>query len=183
MEGPIDVYCLKIAEKLAPVLHKLGHTPNIVTTYSLISSVISLYSLYHGKFLAFVIFSVFGYIFDCTDGYMARKYKMETKFGDFYDHFTDSATNIAWIYIVLQRYGWKAFKPVFFIGLFFFVLMLVYLGCAQTYHNVGPAKESLDIFRIFAFSPDTFKWARYFSCGTAKLFTILAAGYLEYNKK
>ena len=183
MEGPIDIFCLNIAEKLAPFFYKLGHTPNMVTTYSLLSALASLYLLYNGNVFGFVGFSSASYIFDCVDGYMARKYNMITEFGDMYDHFTDFIGFFGTLVVAFFRYGWEKIKPILLILFILGVLMLTYLGCAQQYHNSGSMKETLDFWRILAFSKETHKWARYFSCGTFKLATILAIVYLEYNKK
>lgn len=183
MEGPVDLICLKIVEAIAPVLHSTGHTPNIVTTYSLLAGLASIYFLYAHNIAAFVGLNLVSFILDCTDGYMARRYKMVSKFGDLYDHASDIFVNGLLAYAVYSLYGWTRIAPLFFVGLFLLAGLLFYFGCTQSYHNKGDAEELLDLCRILNFHPETYKWARYFSCGTFKLFTIAAIAYLELSKK
>jgi len=46
--------------------------------------------LYEENQFALSAFSyLISYMFDCWDGYYARKYNMESKFGDYYDHVSD----------------------------------------------------------------------------------------------
>ena len=183
MEGPIDILCLKIAENLAPVFYSLGHTPNIVTTYSLLSGLASIYFLYNHNLLAFIGLNTISYILDCTDGYMARRYKMVTKLGDLYDHASDIFVNGLLAFVVYKLYSWEKIKPFFYIGILLLIGMLFYFGCSQSYHNKGEVSEFLDLCRVLNYNKDTYKWARYFSCGTFKLFTVVAISYLEYSKK
>ena len=60
----------------------------MITTVGFASSLLGSYYLYNYKIWKFVLYT-FAYLCDCMDGYMARKYKLETKFGDYYDHVTD----------------------------------------------------------------------------------------------
>ena len=41
------------------------------------------------------------YIFDCIDGFYARKYNMTTVFGDWYDHISDILINLIYIYDII----------------------------------------------------------------------------------
>lgn len=183
MEGPVDIICLKVAELIAPVFYALGHTPNMVTTYSLVTGLASVYFLYAHNLPAFIGLNIASYIFDCTDGYMARRYKMVSKFGDLYDHLSDITVNGLLAYAVYTIYGWKRIAPLFYLGVALLFGMLFYFGCSQSHHNKGDAEELLDLCRLLNFHPETYKWARYFSCGTFKFFTIAAIAYLELSKK
>ncbi len=181
MEGPLDLVCTGIAEYISPFLYKTGHTPNIVTTYSLACGLGAGYALLQGSLPWFIGLFIAAYIFDCADGYIARRYNLCTKFGDFYDHASDAIKYIFLAYVAFNRYKPSAMIPVFGVGLVFGFLMCIYLGCQQAYYNKGDAKEFLDVFRCLRLSDNTYKWARYFSCATLNLFMIAAIVYLEYT--
>ena len=82
LEGPVDNIVYKLVEYITPTLHKLGFTPNILTSFGNISTIIFAYLMFNNKFKLAAIFFLFAYIFDCLDGYMARSFNMVTKYGD-----------------------------------------------------------------------------------------------------
>ena len=87
--NPFDNLLVDLTNKIDFIFFKLGFTPNILTTFNLIFSLLSLQSLYHkGYFLSITSFLI-AYYFDCADGSYARKYKMISKYGDLYDHILD----------------------------------------------------------------------------------------------
>ena len=86
LENPIDNILIELAEKLNPYFYKLGFNPNGVTTLSLIFGILSCY-FYYLKYYLFSSISMFiSYFFDVMDGNFARRYNMQTQFGDYYDH-------------------------------------------------------------------------------------------------
>jgi hypothetical protein len=87
-ESFINILCYKIVELITPMFYSLGFTPNMITTLSLIPAYYCY--IYLVKKDIKCIFYYFLYmILDYTDGYMARKYKLYSKFGDLYDHGRD----------------------------------------------------------------------------------------------
>ena len=97
-ENPIDHIFLLISESLCPIFYSLNFNANGITTLSLIFGLISIYYLYTGKVIMFMISYIISYFFDCMDGHFARKYNQVTKFGDYYDHITDVIKMISVIY-------------------------------------------------------------------------------------
>ncbi len=186
-EGPIDNVFAWIVERAAPVFKATGHTPNIITTYSLVLGLVAAYNLFRGNMLWFAVASVVSYFMDCADGYVARKYKMTSKFGDLYDHGSDTAINIATATAFYLRYtGQIIWRPVTIAVSAIFativVLMLVHLGCQQRIHNPNnrSTEESLDLLRAACPRSDMIGWTRYFSCGTAKMAMVAVVLYFEY---
>ena len=87
--NPIDVILEKLYSPAMPCLHKMGATPNMLTTVSLISGLYAAKLIWDGKPKQGAVMFLISYLFDCMDGHMARRYKMESHFGDWYDHITD----------------------------------------------------------------------------------------------
>jgi hypothetical protein len=71
---------------VCPFFKKIGFTPNGITTLSLIFGIASAYYLYKGKIYMFALLYTISYFFDVMDGHFARKYKMVSKGGDYYDN-------------------------------------------------------------------------------------------------
>jgi hypothetical protein len=93
-----------IAKKLVDPLYNLGMTPNMVTITSTIFTLSSIYFLHiENKQLA--VFSyIFGYLLDCVDGRMARKYNLGSDIGMALDCVSDNISNlILFIYILSTR--------------------------------------------------------------------------------
>lgn len=85
-ENPIDLLCYRFVQKHLSFYYDLGLTPNHITTFSLLSGLLSAKFIYtDNKFLA-ISFLLLSYYFDNADGALARKYKLYSKFGDYYDH-------------------------------------------------------------------------------------------------
>ena len=82
-----------IATKLVDPLYKIGLTPNIVTALSTVFTFVSILFLHlDKKYLAFLCYLT-GYILDCVDGRMARKYSMGSDFGMALDCVSDNVSN------------------------------------------------------------------------------------------
>jgi phosphatidylglycerophosphate synthase len=98
-----DVFLYYIADCLSPFFKKLNFTPNMFTTLSFITGLLSCYYYYKKKYTLAPIFYIISYWFDTIDGHYARKYNMQTKFGDYYDHITDGIVSI--ILIILAFFN------------------------------------------------------------------------------
>ena len=68
----VNLY-LPLTDFIIPILHKLGFKPNHVTLLSTIATIYSVYC-FHNKSNNCYIFYFIGYLLDCMDGRMARKY-------------------------------------------------------------------------------------------------------------
>jgi len=74
---------------LSPFMRKMGLTPNMLTTISILFSFACAYSIYTQQYAWAGITILMSYLFDVFDGAFAREYKMYSKFGKVYDHFSD----------------------------------------------------------------------------------------------
>lgn len=156
-ENPIDILCGKFSAAVTPVFRGWGWTPNMVTTLSVIASAMAVKSVYQGnQKLAFVVWAILSYLFDCVDGYMARTYDMCTKFGDFYDHFSDWVYFIALFGVAFLVRGLKAeYQPyrMWFFGAIALatVGMMVHMGLQEwVYREDSGADDQGPTLNYFA---------------------------------
>ena len=93
-----------IAKKMVDPLHDLGMTPNMVTLTSTVFTLSSIYFLHIGNKELTVFSYIFGYLLDCVDGRMARKYNLGSNIGMALDCVSDNISNfILFIYILSTR--------------------------------------------------------------------------------
>jgi phosphatidylglycerophosphate synthase len=140
MHNELDVAFYEISDALAVQLRKIdGMTPNIITTIGLLFGVIGLLMLYKNKKIYSIVFLWLYYFSDCLDGLYARKYRMETEFGDYYDHFRD--WSIGTLYGLMICIKLKTFhrRSVFLLWLTVLsVLSMVYMGCQERLFEMYP---------------------------------------------
>ena len=75
---------------IGPFLHeKLGLTPNGITTISLFVAFYIAYSIYIGNYKTAAVLVLVRQVLDSTDGYIARRYGIESEFGAKYDMMVD----------------------------------------------------------------------------------------------
>jgi len=185
-EGPVDIVFLTLTEWITPALHALGHIPNTITTYSLISALGAAYCLWKGFIGAFVGLFLLAYLFDCVDGYMARRYNQITVFGDYYDHISDIIRGFSLLLVIVCKYPLNNVVPVLILLGILVIGMCIYIGCSQKsikLKNSKSQEETLDIFQSLCARDDTIQWAKYFSCGTIHIASIAAIIYLELSQK
>ncbi len=175
-ENIFDIYICKFIDTHLHIFKQLGFTPNMITTLSLFVGCLSGYMIYNKKYkLAGILFFV-AYYLDCVDGKFARKYNMVTKFGDYYDHFSDIFKLLFVVYF-LYKDNYQQFKTFGIIIVLLTILCLYQMGCQQSiYSEKEKIKESptLDLFKpshkkCIINIHDT----KYFGCGTAFVFTSL----------
>ena len=83
-----------ISNVFVPIIYKLGFTPNLVTTITLILRIIVIYNFYYKKnFMLIIILFFISWITDGMDGQLARNYNMKSKFGEIYDVTVDLRRN------------------------------------------------------------------------------------------
>ena len=102
-EDIIDNRFYKWSDDLCPFFKKLNFTPNMITTLGLFSSLIMIYLILVEQCEIAAIFFILGYFFDCADGCYARKYKMTSKFGDYYEHIVDWIRNVAVVIMIVFK--------------------------------------------------------------------------------
>ena len=174
VENPIDNLILTMIESLLDPMYKLGITANMLTLMGLLLRLWSLSGLFSGDKIAFLIGGILGYVFDCIDGHYARKYKMTSKFGDFFDHSSDILFQAGLIYYLCCFSDLKdscAFWPVIILYILFGIALNVHMGCQQKIYN-GKA-ESLNCLISLCPNVDWINITKYFGCGTFMTFSIL----------
>lgn len=104
-----------ISDTLLGPLRYIGITPNMVTYFSFIFTLISCYFLIFNNNYS-ILFYFLGYLFDCIDGRMARKYEMTSIYGVMIDQVTDIVSNffIFTILVVKEIYMSKSLLKKFF---------------------------------------------------------------------
>ena len=176
-EGPFDIAFITIAEKLNPLFKKLNFTPNGITTLSVIFKLITLYSFYYNKYYISAISLLLAYLFDCCDGSYARKYNMESVFGDLYDHINDLLFGLTLFFLIIFKDIPKKIKYSFLTMLFVLVIgFIFYVMCSESYINENKIKKfsSLDLFNFFkGNTKQCLKISKYLSSGTLIIFIVI----------
>ena len=88
-DNPIDNIFYDFVDPTLPIFHNMNFTPNGITTLGLLFGLAACCSLYNKQFVPFAIMYLISYYLDFMDGAYARKYKMTSEFGDWYDHIKD----------------------------------------------------------------------------------------------
>jgi len=174
-ENPIDYLIInQLCEPISEYIHEYypNVTPNMITFIGLICGLLSILCLFHNFYVfAFILFWI-GYILDCLDGYYARKFKMQTKFGDYFDHIRDYIVNTLIVFVILS----KLRKNEQFIFIFLFIIiftgMNMHVACQNNetsilsgMSKICPEKEYLYILK-------------HLGCGSYMLFISLSFLYL-----
>lgn len=182
LDNPVDNLFVAVASAMEPALKQMGHTPNVLTTYSFGSGVLALVALSKDNIPAFAVLWLLQIFWDCADGHFARRYGMTSKLGDAYDHFTDIATMLALIVLVYRKYD---VPPAMLVA--FAVVMginFVHLGCQQK-HLKSPSRELLDTLQPACPDTSLLRWTRYLSHGTMHVLIVLGVVLFDarYKKK
>lgn len=97
--------------------------PNVITSYRLFIDPVILYFIISGKEKLFAIFLVINLLTDVLDGYIARKYHMETEIGAKLDGFADNFTYVL-AFIGLFVFKMDELRP-HLVSFIIFIIMLV----------------------------------------------------------
>ena len=165
---------------------KIKFTPNLITTLSLITGIISIIFLYKFNVIGFIIFFILQYFFDVMDGYFARKYNMISKFGDYYDHIKDQIIVILLVIILITKY--KIFRnPILvLIYIILYIGMFFQYSCQEKYY--AQKKESLNLefekLKKYCFTkPEKImRISRYLSSSTLVIYSCIVVIYLKYTQ-
>lgn len=101
LDNPIDVQIYEFCEFTSDWFYNHGFTPNMITTIGNVFRIVVLWLIWNGRFLLAAALWFISYYFDCLDGYVARKYKMTSKFGSLYDHVSDGVFGSSIIALLL----------------------------------------------------------------------------------
>jgi len=179
LENPIDNVLIDISDKMSNFHKSLNFTPNTLTTFSLLFGLLSGAFFYKNyKILASLLFFI-SYFYDCADGFYARKYKMVSKFGDYYDHIVDMTKMTLIVSLMLYKDANK-FLTIFPILLIIGFIMLMHMGCQEEMYSEEHECASLSLLKkICTHDPEnTMKITKYFTCGTfVIIFCFVIATY------
>ncbi len=174
MENPFDDIILGSCDGQLEILYRMGFTPNLLTLIGVIFRIWSIWSLFNGNKLFFLIGGIIGYYFDCLDGHFARRYDMCTQFGDIFDHLSDTLFQVGILYYLLVKSKLphsKFFIPIVILYVCFALLLFCHMGCQQQ-HTELDFSESLDHLQHLCPDKEWIYWTRYFGCGTAMIFSL-----------
>ena len=185
-ENFIDNYLIDICEYMSSYIHKLGITPNIITTLSLICGLSAAALLYNKYYYSACVLWIVSYYLDNLDGYIARKYNQTSKIGDYYDHIADSIKFLTALFVLYKLNSHK-FYEVSIVLFIFLMLMMGHLGCQERYYNknesdsLGFTKQMCPVnsFKIKTV-PDAINITKYFGCGTFNLMIVLSFLYYKF---
>jgi len=108
-----------LANKLTTPMKEIGLTPNMVTFLSTCCTLLAVYFIYKDNLPYAATAYLIGYLLDCVDGKMARKYNMTSKYGMALDLVSDNVTNFILLTVIIYKHGYfNWFVPCIFIMTF-----------------------------------------------------------------
>lgn len=177
-EGIIDQFIVKyIAFNILPSLKKANITPNMVTTFSLIISCISIWNIHKDKYIIGSLLFLIRYILDCIDGPLARYTKTVTKFGDVYDHVVDLGTVIAFFIVAFT----KKYSKKFYIGciILFITTFIHHSIIAQ--RNTHQSDFISSMLQFIPIDANKFYWTQYLSTDITIVYMCIGILFLNKN--
>lgn len=177
IDNPLDNVLIDLVDVLNPYFKQLNFTPNMITTISLVFGIITNMAYFKNYYLVSAAALLVSYFFDCMDGNYARKYDMQSKFGDLYDHYKDWAVIIVLLLLFIRKKVSNTFKIASFISIIIVLLgTYVHVGCTEKYikDSNGNAVNSGSLGQLTS-CPDIkyLKLTKYFGTGTFNLLLIL----------
>lgn len=162
-EHPLEILCYKFADFISPFCYNIGLTPNGLTTISNIGAVIAIYAALKKNYVLFTIGYIVKYLFDCADGFFARKYKMTSKFGDKYDHYSDIAFWTILIWVLWNKFSFRKwafpYRGFFIAGMLGILIMTwIHMGCQEVIYAAKsklPTTATLDLYKKSCPQPET----------------------------
>ena len=125
-----------IATKLVDPLYCMKLTPNMITILSTLFTFLTIYFIHiNNKLFAFGSY-IFGYILDCVDGRLARKYSLGSELGMVLDCTSDNISNfLLFSYILLT-------KPINKITLTFISIVIIMSYLLSLSYGINEAISS-----------------------------------------
>jgi len=106
-----------LATRLIDPLKNIGLTPNMVTYLSNLFTFLSIYYFNLDNRIYACISYLIGYLLDCVDGKMARKYNMTSNFGMALDLVSNNVSNSLLLSFLIQKYGFENYYILILIGM------------------------------------------------------------------
>ncbi len=99
---------------------KVLNIPNLLSLYRLAAFPLILWFIYKDKESLFTIFIIINFLTDIADGFIARRFKMETEFGARLDSIADNLTYVLAV-LAIFRFRLQDFSP-------YIVSFLIFIG-------------------------------------------------------
>lgn len=191
LEDPVSQTLYDISEVVSPTLYAMGVTPNMITATRLLfvfSAAIYFFPNRYYRTTSILFF--LAYFGDCLDGHMARKYDMDTEFGDYFDHLADAVSLFLTLYII-SVYIHPEFDWLVIVLVLLTVLSLVQIGCEERYLQImGIGKDSDTLSGITGLCPksaisdteleDLMEYSRLVGIGVTFLILVIIMWNFEY---
>lgn len=185
-ENPIDNVLIDLCERVSPYFKYWNWTPNHITMIRLLLSIIAIILIVNNNFITGALLFFVSYFFDCLDGYMARKYKMYSKFGDIFDHIVDLFVNITVAVLVLLKIKNKRIRILYVVCLsVLLMLMIISTGCQEKLwvgNNENKEDEYLSFTKKLCYGKDWVKWTRFFGSGFFITTVTISILLLKFQK-
>ena len=170
LENPID----NIFYHFVPFISKSlnNFSPNFITTLSLIFGLLGSYYYYNNNVNSTIVSFLFSYLFDCVDGFHARRKKQETDFGDKYDHISDILIYLLAIifFFIKNKKHTKLLLGIFIV---IFIINQIHFTLQESYQKFDKSRF-LNIFNLKINNPEKYlKYSKYFGCGTLQTFLFI----------
>ena len=191
LEDPVSGIMYDISESISPTLYSIGVTPNIITSTRLLASLFGFIYLFENRYYkSSAILYLLSYFGDCLDGHMARKYNMDTPFGDYFDHIADLVVLIIALYYLSVKidpeYDWLILL-IFVLS----VISMIQVGCEERYlqlMGIDKDSDSLSIATILcpkSVVPDSelehlMEFSRLFGIGIHVIFVTIIIWNFDY---
>jgi phosphatidylglycerophosphate synthase len=95
-----------LGDKLVNPIHEIGLTPNQVTYLGTFCTLLAVYYVYIDEHYYAVIAYTIGYVLDCVDGRLARKFNMSSKEGMILDLTSDYLSNLLLMMVIVYKHGY-----------------------------------------------------------------------------
>ena len=169
-ESDFNKLIYSIVKRVVPIFYDCALNPNDLTTLSLIFCALSYINLKSKKPICIFYYSIY-MVLDYSDGYMARLYKMQSEFGDLYDHGRDIIFHMVILNLIYPN---KTLVSMFIIG---FVLSLNSFGCQEVIHEAtcnSANNNSIGWLKSFCSNnPFLNKFNEVIGSGSVYFFTII----------
>ena len=121
-----------LAPRVSPILYeKLGITPNMITYFGILLGIGLVYSFIKKDYTTTAILLIIRQVLDGLDGYIARRYNIQSEFGAKLDVNSDNFFNrIVNILITITLYNKSPIRAIFFL-----IILLVIHSINQSRFN------------------------------------------------
>ena len=161
-----DNIFIYIISLLSPLFKYLKFIPNMITIISIFFSILCIYNLHTNNYNYAGIYLLLSYFFDCFDGFYARKYKMETEFGDLLDHYSDYIFYLFLYYFLFFKIKFKQHNYIIIFIIILTLSSLFHLACTEHYTTDNVVNKQLKSLKQYCKKKEYIHYSKYLGPGT-----------------